>query len=168
MIDFKAPETSWNLLFLASLGLIGAATWFGFFAPMPETAHGNLKEIQALSLKTEDHTKERLKTIEERTWNVGGDVLASTALNRLTLLAESKGLQLSTFRSDKAATAAGLEQTPIVAVVEGSFPNVVAFGKSLDGSKLGLESLQITASDAAPGKVSATLGLIGYRYAEVK
>ena len=65
---------------------------------------------------------------------------------------------------------ATLDEAPFVAIVEGGFPDVLAFAHSLEGSssKLAVNLIEFSASDAAPGHVTATFGLLGFFFKEPK
>jgi len=168
------PELGWNLLLGVSVVGIVVAGWYGFYrAPAPSRTAAYGKEsvrVAAATRRAQEAASSNLASVRARTWNVDLDTLGSTALNQLTVLTQKHGVQLSGFRTERAVDVATLKEAPMVANVEGKFLDVVSFVQSLEkaDSKLAVNLLQVSASETAPGQVTATLGLVGFVFKEEK
>ncbi|AIE85988.1 hypothetical protein [Fimbriimonas ginsengisoli] len=166
-VDIK-PATGWNILFGVSLLAIALSIWFGYMRPPEPGAElawkRSLTKMTLASRKANDEADANFAPVKEKMWSQTIDTLGSTVLDQLTRMSEEEKLQLSGFHTEKAIDVAGLKEAPFVLTVEGTFPQVIAFMKKLEGpqSKLAVNLLQISASDTAPGNVTATLGLVGF------
>jgi hypothetical protein len=174
MMDLKdRPELGWNVLFGTALVGIVVAVWFGFLSPakpVPLTIERNLvdqrqaAERQAVALKADE------KLIAGQTWNTSAETLGSTVLDYVSGLAEKHSVQLTNFRTDSPIQVASLSEAPFVLIVEGGFPDILAFTNALEDpkSKLAVNLMTISASDTGPGRVTATFGLLGFLFKEPK
>lgn len=169
MIDLKdRPDVGWNVLFGVSAIAIAAALWFQFRFQVP------VSQVSEQSVTEQRNRPSRTATeklIAAHTWNdVSTDALAPAVLNYLSTLSEKNAVQLTSFRTDKTAQVATLDEAPFVAIVEGGFPDVLAFAHALEASnsKLAVNLIELSASDAAPGHVTATFGLLGFIFKEPK
>lgn len=162
----KRAETSWNVLFLVSVGIVVATFWYGFLRPaeVRKTDPGELGRVRMLVKTAKARTEALDRKVQAQVFDADLQTLAGIALETVNGLAIKSHLQLASFRSEKPTTVAGLNQAPYVAVVEGSFLDLQTLLSRLEspGSKLGVQMLQITTSDESPGKVSATLGLVAH------
>ncbi len=171
MIDLKdRPDLGWNTLFAVSAVAILAALWFqfGFVVKPPNKPADNEDALRAKSYSANDK-----KDIAPYTWDVSMasmDALGPAVLNSLTALSEKNTVQLTSFRTDKSIRVAGLDEAPFVAVVEGAFPDVLAFTHALESpsSRLAVNLIELSASDSGPGHVTATFGLLGFFFKEPK
>lgn len=175
MIDLKQkPELGWNLLLALSLATILGAAWYGFVDPIEKGSslgpRNDLSVVNATTRKAQEQSTAALSEIRAKTWDTELRTLESGTLDRLTLLATKHKLQLTGFRTDRPREVAGMAEAPFVVVVEGAYPDVLAFSQRLEepASKLVPELLQFSASDTTPGRVTATIGLIAFLYKEVK
>jgi hypothetical protein len=163
------PAFGWNLLFAVSLLAILGTIWYGFLRPtQPGQASSwkkTLDDLTAQSRTANDAAAADLAVVDNRTWDQSLDNLGSTVLGNLTRLAEKHKLQLSNFRTERPSGLANLSEAPFVLVVDGAFPDVLTFVQSVEspGNKLAVSLLQLSASDAVPGNVTATMGLSGFR-----
>ncbi len=168
MIDLKdRPDFGWNLLLGLSVVGIAVSIWFGFISPVPQ-----LSWISKTRTSTLNPTVERanakiaddLAQIRRQSWKVSSETLGSAVLAYLSGVSEKNSVQLTGFRTEKTVDVAKLTEAPFVVVVEGGFPDVVAFARKLEdpSSKLAVNLMQISASDTGPGRVTATFGLLGF------
>lgn len=173
MIDLKQkPETGWNVLLVLSLLSIPVAAVYGFAKPA-EPASGtklrnDVRKAATATRLADDRADAARRNIRSQTSDTDPATLATATLDRLTQLADKHKLQLTDFRSEKTADLPGMKQAPFTVIVDGRFPDVVDFVASLErpDSKLAVALLEIAASDKAPGRVTATLGLNGYLFKE--
>lgn len=169
MNDIKiTPIVGWNLLFGASLVAIAITIWYGFLRPQPVGASSwkhTMDDVTSRTRNANNVADSNLVDVNRRTWDVDQQNLGSRILARLNGLAEKHQLQLSNFRTEHTTSLASLTNAPFVVVVDGSYPDLLAFVNGLESSdsRLAVNMVQITASDASPGNVTATLGLVGYR-----
>jgi hypothetical protein len=175
MIDFKdRPEAGWNLLLaIALIVAVGSIAALLYWKPPDEALLKRKSDLAHITARVHDRNA-RLKTSAEAVrrgqWKEGSAMIGAAVLNSLSKAADSCHVQLGGFRSDKAASSALLQQVPFVAVVDGAFPDVMAFVQKVEApsSKLALNLLQVTSSDAKAGSVTATLGIVAFLPSEVK
>lgn len=169
MIDLKdRPDLGWNTLLTLSGIAIAAALWFQFGVAIKPPSPPNLDNQSGALMRSKGTAASDAKTIAEKTWQMSQDAMAPAVLEYLTSECEKNSVQLTSFRTDKSIRVATLDEEPFVAVVEGGFPDVLALAHSLEspGSKLAVNLIELSASETAPGHVTATLGLLGFLFKE--
>jgi len=166
----SSPEAGWNLLLVVALVSLPIFAWYGFGQPAAETGQTKKKVDLAMTeiRKADKEATESVKALQAKTTEMDNEVLAAATLSQVTKLAQGKGLLLRSFRTDRATDVAGISESPFIAVLEGPFPSVLNFTRSLEGadSKLAVEMMQLSSSDSKPGNVTATLGLVGFQFKE--
>jgi hypothetical protein len=167
----ERPELGWNLLCAAAIIAAAYAIWVAFLEPNSTAAmskDGSPTDIRRTTQKARDKVGEDLKNVQQKTWDVGVDALGSSVLEVVSKATEKAGVQMTGFRSERTVDVADLVEAPFVVVIEGGYNDVLAFEKALEGgdSKLAINRIQFTASDSAPGRVTATLGIVGFKTKE--
>jgi hypothetical protein len=168
MIDFKErPDLGWNSLLVISLLAILTALWFGVVSPVKTLEKSGAEQVALLNatvVRANQKRQDDLHHIQGQSWTGPVETVGSTVLSYVSDLCEKHHVQLTAFRTEKSVDVAKLTEAPFVVAVEGGFPDVLAFSKSLEdpSSKLAVNLLQVGASDSGPGRVTATLGLLGF------
>lgn len=163
-----SPDAGWNLVFLAAIGAAAYGLWYGFMQPLPGgkagSIQGELARINTEARKIDDKADLARSAVAAATWNVDIESLGPTVLERVTDLAQKHHLQLTGFRTDKPNETASIQQAPLVATLEGSYPDVIGLVGDLDAasSKLAVNMLQVTSSDTEGGRVTATIAMLGF------
>lgn len=98
-------------------------------------------------------------------WSEKPDAIAPQALGIVTGAAKTHGLKLSAFRPQKPVVEGDLEVLNYVVALEGRFPAVADFLRTLEtpGNRLAVNLFQVTSSDGATDSVTATVGLVAFR-----
>lgn len=171
MIDFKHPEMRLPSALIAFSLLILLGTLIYMVAvPAPSaTVSARGREMSRRKIQDEIETaKKRAQQLQAearpRLWQGDSDAVAAAALDTLTNQARQRGLKLAAFRPQRPQALEGLTELPFSVQVSGPFPAVQATLSALgsQNSRLALRSVQIAASDAETGAVTATLGLSAY------
>ncbi len=97
-------------------------------------------------------------------WSASLESIGPSALSKITLMAKSHQVKLSSFRPQRTGDVDGLTMVPFLMNVDGSYPNVVAFVKDIEstGSKLAVNQVQMSSVDGVSDKVSASVGIVAY------
>ncbi|RYG45547.1 hypothetical protein EON79_12365 [bacterium] len=133
--------------------------------------------FEGITKAKRDLSKSRVKTaiarstgetaatvVRLRTWTGSAGTIASASREKLTAIALRQGVRISSFRPQRENTGGELSQLPFVATVEGPFPNVVRFIRETESptNKLAVNLVQISSSDDATDRVTATVGMFAY------
>ena len=163
------PEMSLNItlgvgivLFLASLGLA--------FLPKgaPQDASRQKRKQYNTALQGATSAKliaEKTRSENQRSlWSIDSEGIKARTLDTVSRLAKVHGLKMSSFRPQRLEETAALVRSPFMVLLEGSYPQVLSFLNSIENpaSKLAVDSVQLTAVDAASDKVNATIGVIAF------
>jgi len=108
--------------------------------------------------------------VQAKGWNTGVEILGPKVLDQMTKLTSKNHVSLAGFRTEKAVTVAHMKEAPFVAVLEGSYGDVIECLKSLEApeSKLAVNLMQVAPSDTGMGRVTATMGLVAFLPEEIK
>ncbi len=172
MINFRAKdEVATNAAFLIALLIILGSLAFAFAVPRPDakkvTAERNAEQKKIFS-QVDDSRKEFVAShakVVTATWTGTAEKIGPGALTAMNTLAAKYKVKLSGFRPERVSQASGLELDPYTVTAEGSFPSVVNFTKAIEdpNTKLCVDSIQISSSDANGDSVAANIGITAYR-----
>lgn len=175
MINLKdRPEVGWNILLGLALFvcLLSAAALF-YWKPANEALLKKRTDLAHVTARIQGRNKRsqaNAEVVKKGQWKEGSATIGAAVLNSLSKAADGCHVQLGGFRSDKPASSALVQEVPFIAVVDGAFPDVMAFVQRVEApsSKLALNLLQVTSSDTKAGSVTATLGIVAFLPSEVK
>jgi hypothetical protein len=169
MIRYK-EDPSTTIIFIFGVLLLVGATLFMTVGPQPTTA-GLAKQrkdaelkVQVEARKAQDDLAVTQVRLSAGTWAGQTQEVGPAALARVTQIANARSLKLVAFRPQRANEKTKPVQLPYLVTVEGSYPNVLEFIRSVDGAgtKLAVSLVQISSSDANSDRVTANIGIVAY------
>ena len=88
-----------------------------------------------------------------------------SAMSMLEKFARQNNLKIISFRPQRLEEEAGLERMPYQITLEGAFPKVISFVRTVEtpATKIAVTNVQIASSDGASDAVTATISLVAYR-----
>lgn len=124
----------------------------------------NRDKTESQAFAAAKNAKEQAAAIVPRVWALPQDQIGPAALAKVTTFAKAHQVKLTSFRPQRVADADGLTQIPFMMTLDGAYPNVVAFVKDIEASdsRLAVNQVQLSSSDGATDKVSASIGLVAY------
>ncbi len=169
-------EREWNYVSGAAVVIMAGVTLAHFLVPIPSLgkvvqAHKNeeTKLNASISKLRDDVTTMKVEN-SKRVWTQPADQVSAAAMSLVTKAAQSRNLKVIAFRPQRTQDDSGVTRLPYLVSLEGSFPNVLQFVKSIENpaTKLAVQSVQLASADGASDKVSATVGVVAYRELEEK
>lgn len=172
MINLRAKdEVATNAAFLIALLIILGSLTFIFAVPQPDakkvTVARNAEQKKIFNQA--DSSRKEFAASQARvvtaTWTGTAEKIGPGALTAMTALAAKYKVKLSGFRPERVSQASGLELAPYTVTAEGSYPAVVDFTKAIEdpNTRLCVDSIQISSSDANGDSVAANIGITAYR-----
>lgn len=172
MINLKAKdEVATNAAFLIGFLIILGSLAFAFVVPKPDvTKVASAREAEQKKIfnqvdqSRQEFAASRAKVVTA-TWTGTAEKIGPGALTAMNALAAKYKVKLSGFRPERVSQASGLELDPYTVTAEGSYPDVVNFTKAIEdpNTKLCVDSIQISSSDANGDAVAANIGITAYR-----
>jgi hypothetical protein len=167
VIRYREDPTAAIITAAAIVLLIGSVA-FMFLAPKPDIAKATKSQKDRifkarLATQTAEQNRAQAETyVATNTWSGNIEIISPTALGRVTQVAKQRGLNLLSFRPQRASDTVTPIQLPFLATVEGSYPAILQFTRDLEtkGSRLAVSSVMISSTDAASDRVTASVGLI--------
>ena len=157
------------IMIVSALVLVATlASLFIFKAPTSAAAK---KDHNTKVMRTEQDTLIAQKDADKaeaenkpHLWNMSLQNVGPAALAKITALAKTHQVKLSSFRPQRTIDVDGLTQVPFLMTIDGSYPNVVGFVRDIESSdtKLAVSQAQMTSSDGGSDKVSASIGIVAY------
>lgn len=119
------------------------------------------------AIKDRKASEEKLAALEigdTAMWEGVSESVTSQILQSVTVIAKTQNINLKSFRPQTAVADGDLSRNNYVVLIEGSFPQVVGFIRSIDtpSSRLGISLVQVSASDQETDSVNATVGIVAY------
>jgi Tfp pilus assembly protein PilO len=169
------PDLVWNLsLALALVFFTGSLA----FALMPQPDPNRVNATFQKTLKVNEAKLQMARTKAAKLqadnisqlWMGDAEAIGARSLDNVSKIAKARGVKLNAFRPQRPVQSAELEHIPFLTIVEGSYPAVVSFLKTLEqpSLKLAVNSVQVTATDGTSDSVSASIVLIAFRDSSVK
>jgi hypothetical protein len=161
------PSTS--MLFLAGFILLIGAAFALLFMPQPSVAAAKAandkaeREARAATKLAEDEYAAAMTYVAAHTW-ADPQEIAPSAHARVAQLAAARGLKLIAFRPQRLNERAQPPQLPFQVTVEGGYPQVMEFVRTLEapGTKLAVNQLSVTSSDGATDRVTGNVNVVAY------
>ncbi|MEZ0325116.1 MAG: hypothetical protein ACAH95_04360 [Fimbriimonas sp.] len=168
-IRYREDPTATIVTAAAIVLLVGSAT-FMFLAPRPSEAAATkkLRVRIATAANATDAARSRAAKadafVATNSWTGNVEEISPTALARVTQLARKRGLNLLSFRPQRASTTTLPVQLPYLATVEGTYPAILQLTRDLEtkGSRLVVSSIMVSSTDAASDRVTASIGLVAF------
>jgi hypothetical protein len=175
VIRYREDPTAAILTGSAIVLMVGALA-FMFLAPRPSAEDAvrrqkdKIFQARLAAQTAEQKTALAASYVGTHAWAGSADEVSPAALTRVTSLAKSRGLNLLSFRPQRAAESAVVTQLPFLATVEGTYPSVMAFTRDLEteASRLVVTSVMISSTDASSDRVTASIGLLAFINPTVK
>lgn len=164
-------ENNYTQIAVAGLVICLGALCFDLFGPKPSASRSGAARKKE-EVKLEADTKRLRKQVselqiknDERLWSEPIDEVGPKAMTLLESFARQNNLKVISFRPQRVEEEAGLERMPYQISLEGSFPKVISFVRSVETptTKIAVTNVQIASVDGASDTVSATIGLVAYR-----
>lgn len=167
-------EKNWNAVAISAVIVMGGLLVLNFAFPVPSLGRVVSKNSAERAKLTKEIEDDRLAVSATRTknaqrlWVQPADQVAAAAMAKVNEAAVAQSLKVIAFRPQRAQDDDGVTRLPYQVTLEGYFPKVIAFIKTLETPKLKLPvvSVQIASADGASDKVNATIGIVAYRELE--
>ena len=157
---------------LAVVGIVclSGSLIFGLFFPKPSIKGIEGKKIaqQRLLINESEDLKKNVDSLEEvlatTKFEDKPDLITPFVVNRVNAKVKENKLSLTSLRPQRTLDGKSMLQLPYVANFDGSFPGVLAFLRAFESGndKLAVNQLQLTSSEGAGDRVSATVGLVAF------
>ena len=110
-------------------------------------------------------TENQVRTIANRTWTGTPEEVLPIALQKVATMAQAHHLKIVGFHPQTVIVAPSITLIPCVVNVDGSFVNVVAFEKDIEGdsTNLTVNLMQLATADQETNKVTASIGVVAYQ-----
>lgn len=169
-------ENSWTKLSLAAIAVMALTVVAYWVFPVPALKQvTQIRRNQQTELfKDIDKVKDDVSLTrirnQQRLWVQPADQVAAAAMAKVTQVALAQSLKVLAFRPQRVQEVAGVTILPYQVSLEGYFPKVMAFVRTMEtpSGRLPVVNVQIAASDGASDKVTATIGIVAFREAETK
>ena len=171
MLDFKDKDNK-TFSTVSAVCIFLLVVMFGYllFAPKPAykrsaAKQGRMEMTLKLSAQTARERKESAEaTIKNRTWDGTAEKLTPIALARVNSYVAKAGVHLLAFRPQRSVVGKKLESIPFLVSVEGEYPKVMNFFRTLDKEdpKIALNLIQVSSADNSSDKVTGSAGLVAY------
>ncbi len=174
MINFHDNDLKLGsiLLVTAAVGLAGAlgfAAWlqtgnhFSTAAAIKSERSSQLTTRKAIH-DAQDRSAEVVLDLDSYMWKASVEEATRLTHLQITALAEQNKLRLVAFRPLRNVESDKVIQMPWQVLLEGPFPNIVAFERALEDKapKVAVNLIQVAAAQEGTDKVSATVGIVGY------
>lgn len=162
-----------NYTQLTIAGLVACLLLVGFdqFGPKPSaTRTGAARKREQVKLEGETaKLRDQVAILQVRNqtrlWSQTADQVGPTAMSMLEKFARQNNLKVISFRPQRLEEEAGLERLPYQITLEGAFPKVISFVRTVEtpATKIAVTNVQIASSDGASDAVTATISLVAYR-----
>ncbi|MBI1756690.1 MAG: type 4a pilus biogenesis protein PilO [Fimbriimonas ginsengisoli] len=170
MIRIDRTDPAPGAISLAAIVVFVGTLAFLVLSPAPSIAKAATAQRAELasaydSLESaKQTTKAAAAKMDASVWQMPQQAVGPAALAQVTTTAKGRGLRLASFRPEKADAVEGLTRLPFQVSVEGTYLAVLGFARDIEagGSKLAINNIQISASEGASDKVSATMALYAY------
>lgn len=175
MIDFRDKSQAIpNAISATAVALLLVTVGVIVFVPKPST-----KGLAAKTTKVRNQVFDGIRVAKDRTKDAEANItrfawagtleqINSTALNRLTEIAQHHTVKLTGFRPQRPINSASLTQLPFLVTLDGAYVDVVAFEKELEdsGNRLAIEMVQVASADPSTDRVTANINLVAYQLPE--
>ncbi len=169
VLRYREDPTA-TIVTAAGIVLLLSSVAFMFLAPKPNAAEAIRKQNAriATAVRATDAAKARASQanafVATNTWSGNIEEISPTALARVTQSARQRGLNLLSFRPQRAADNNLPIQLPFLATLEGTYPSVLQFARDLEtkGSRLVVSSVMVSSTDASSDRVTASIGLVAF------
>lgn len=168
---------TWNLVIIVSAIVIVGVFVAEFFLPEPVMSKERQRytaQVRETKLETEE-AKEQLviltDALERFTYSGQAEAVTPKILEQVNQLAETKSVNVKSFRPQRIEPSEGLVKLPYVLQISGTYPNVVSFVRTIDepSTLFSVYLLQVAAADGETDQVNATVGIVAFaRPPEVK
>ena len=166
----QSSERSWNIVGFAALIFLAAIAIFDLVVPRPvaPSKHEQAIKKQQMMRTIEIHQQDANAAkadVARYIWQVKKtDEIGAKSLAAITALAAKHKVSLLGFRPQKAYSQDGLTQLPYLIILEGEYPGVSAFLNDLENiqTKLAINMVQVSASEANTDRVNANIGVVAY------
>lgn len=168
---FRGPSAGWNGLAAVLLLVLVGIVIFDRLVPVT-SSEVSAKARLANQRKLKDGTENAKKTeqqneayIKPLVWNEPADTIGPLALEQVNHFAHNEKLTVVAFRPQKPQDSGDLSRLSYLVALEGSFPNIVRFVRSVEqpATRLAVNLVQISSSDGDSDKVTATIGIVAVR-----
>lgn len=169
-------ERTWNSVSLVAIVVMGLVVAAYLLFPVPslkkvtQTRRNQETDLyKDIDKLRDDVSLTRTRNLQ-RLWTQPADQVAAAAMAKVTQLAQAQSLKVLAFRPQRVQEAPGVTILPYQISMEGYFPKVMAFIRSMEtpNVRLPVINVQIASADGASDKVTATIGIVAYREAETK
>jgi Tfp pilus assembly protein PilO len=169
-------EKSWNTVALTAIVVMALTVVAYWLFPVPalkkvtQTRRNQETDLYKDIEKIQSDIKVTRIRNQQRLWSQPADQVAAAAMAKVTQFAQAQSLKVLAFRPQRVQEFPGVTVLPYQVSMEGYFPKVMAFVRSMETStvKLPVVNVQIAAADGASDKVTATIGIVAFREAETK
>lgn len=119
------------------------------------------------AIKAREISEMQLANLESEAsgmWEGAPESITAQILQSVTVIAKAQGITMKSFRPQTAIADGDLSRNNYLVLLEGSFPQVVAFARSIDtpSSRLGISLVQVAAADQESDAVNASIGIVAY------
>ena len=166
-------EQSWKIAAILAMVTAAGGLLFHLIMPIPKPASPQVKANQERKIRAtiedkRDRVTKSKATIEKYVWSAKSDELGAQAMAYINKLAAKESLKVSAFRPQRTQEGMGLTSHPYLVSVEGQYPSVMKFVRTLEtkGTKLAVTTVQVASSDGASDQVNATVGVTAFRLVE--
>jgi Tfp pilus assembly protein PilO len=169
----NSEETSLSLVILCSIVVLAGCLGYYVFGPKVD-----VKAAQKNRAKMTDQLYDQAKTAEanvkqetaivkQRLWNMPAEEVGPVAMQKVGEIALLNHVKVQSFRPSRITDAGGLEQVPFQVVINGVYPNVIAFTRALERSPahFAVNQVSMSAGDGNTDNVAATISIIAFRTA---
>ncbi|RYG26805.1 hypothetical protein EON82_01805 [bacterium] len=159
-----------------SLVVAVAAAFIAFTTPKARpdntaSARKAVADARKANLATLAQANRATGSVLRRTWTGDPETIASRVMERLSKLAQERGVQLANFQVGRAIEAPSLIQTPFVVTLQGTFDNVMRTVRAIENPdyKLAVSGLRLEPAKSVgteANSVSTTLSLTAFIHKE--
>lgn len=141
--------------------------------PKPKTSPKKHRDQLAFAAAEIDRIEERSAEVEEKQakglWTGNPEKIGAAVLSRINREAGAAKVKLIAFRPQRVEQDADLQHVPFLVLVEGPYPEVLQFVRSLETpeGKIAVHLLQFSSSDGTTDRVNASIGLTAFTHLEV-
>lgn len=171
MFDFKDKDSkTYSTISAACVFLLVVMFGYLLFAPKPTYKRSAAKQgrmemtLKLSAQKAQERKAAAEKTINNRTWEGTAEKLTPIALAQVNTYVAKTGVNLLAFRPQRPVIGKKLESIPYLVSVEGEYPKVMKFFRTLDkdNQKLAVSLIQVSSADNASDRVTGSAGLLAY------
>lgn len=157
-----------NMVMIVAGAAMVATLAYDRFVPQPTqqmspTARNeNISKINREKHDAMDREMAELDYVKSKTWTVDVEQIGPKVLSIATDVAKGHGLTVTAFRPQRTVEDGKLLRVPFLATIDGSYPQVAAFLRSMEDSSgnVAITMVQLSSSDGVSDQVTATIGLM--------